>query len=71
VPTHGLEVVFLVAKQLLDSGVTSPEQVLNVLSRLSGPPTPEPVVTDLKLTEEPLADTARYDSLNETEASHA
>ena len=71
VPTHGLEVVLLVAKQLLDSGVTSPEQVLNVLSRLSGPPTPEPVVTDLKLTEEPLADTARYDSLNETEASHA
>jgi hypothetical protein len=62
--------VLLAVKQVLDSGVTSIEQVLNVLSRLNAPPMPEQVVTRLKLTEEPLADTARYDSLHEAEVSH-
>ncbi|MCQ8119972.1 Mu transposase domain-containing protein, partial [Methylomonas rosea] len=70
VPAHGLDAVLLAVKQVLDSGVTSIEQVLNVLSRLNAPPMPEQVVTRLKLTEEPLADTARYDSLHEAEVSH-
>ena len=65
VPAHGLETVLGAVKQLLDSGVTSIEQVLNVLSRLNDLPIPAQVETSLKLNEEPLADTARYDSLND------
>ena len=70
VPAHGLETVLLAVKQVLDSGVTSIEQVLNVLSRLNELPIPEQVETGLKLNEEPLADTARYDSLHDQEVSH-
>jgi hypothetical protein len=70
VPIHGLETVLLAVKQVLDSGVTSIDQVRNVLSRLNDLPVPEQVETSLKLTEEPLADTARYDSLHAREVSH-
>jgi hypothetical protein len=70
VPTHGLETVLLAVKQVLDAGVTSIEQVLNVLSRLNELPIPEQVETSLKLNEEPLADTARYDRLHDQELSH-
>ena len=70
VPTHGLETVLLAVKQVLDSGVTSIEQVLNVLSRLNELPIQEQVATNLKLNEEPLADTARYDSLHDQEVAH-
>ena len=70
VPIHGLETVLLAVKQVLDSGVTSIEQVRNVLSRLNELPVPEQVENSLKLTEEPLADTARYDSLHDREVSH-
>lgn len=65
-----LETVLLAVKQVLDSGVTSIEHVLNVLPRLNELPIPEQVETSLKLNEEPLADTARYDSLNNQEVSH-
>jgi hypothetical protein len=44
--------------------------VLNVLSRLHELPIPEQVETSLKLNEEPLADTARYDSLHDQEVAH-
>ena len=71
VPAHGLEAVLDSVKQLLASGVTSIEQVLNVLSRLNDLPIPAQVETSLKRNEEPLADTARYDSLSEKEVSHA
>jgi hypothetical protein len=70
VPTHGLETVLLAVKQVLDAGVISIEQVLNVLSRLNELPMPEQVATCLKLNEEPLADTARYDSLHDQEVAH-
>jgi len=70
VPTHGLETVLLAVKQVLDSGVISIEQVLNVLSRLNELPIPKQVETCLKLNEEPLADTARYDSLTDQEVYH-
>jgi hypothetical protein len=70
VPDHGLETVLLAVKQVLDSGVISIEQVLNVLSRLNEPPVPAQVETSLKLIEEPLADTARYDSLSDKEVEH-
>jgi hypothetical protein len=69
-PTHGLETVLLAVKQVLDSGVTSIEQVRNVLFRLNDLPLPEPVETSLKLTEEPLAGTECYDSLHDREVSH-
>ena len=71
VPAHGLDAVLDSVKQLLDSGVTSIEQVLNTLSRLNDLPIPAQVETSLKLNEEPLADTARYDSLSDKEVSHA
>lgn len=71
VPTHGLETVLGSVNQLLDSGVTSLEQVLNVLSRLNDTPIPAQVETRLKLNEEPLADTARYDSLTDKEVFDA
>ena len=51
--------------------VTSLEQVLNGLSRLNNIPIPAQVETRLKLNEEPLADTARYDSLSNKEVSDA
>jgi hypothetical protein len=41
-----------------------------MLSRLNELPIPEQVETRLKLTEEPLADTAHYDHLHEQELSH-
>jgi hypothetical protein len=69
VPDHGLETVLGAVKQLLDSGVTPIEQVLKVLSRLNDLPIPAQVATSLKLNEEPLADTARYDRLNDKEVS--
>src|SRR5664280_597893 len=71
VPAHGLETVLGSVKQLLDSGVTSLEQVLNVLSRLNDIPIPAQVETSLKLKEEPLADTARYDRLTDKEVFDA
>ena len=54
----------------LSREVISIEQVLNVLSRLNELPIPEQVATGLKLNEEPLADTARYDRLHGQEVSH-
>lgn len=56
---------------VLESGVPSAEHVLNMLARLKQEAMPAQVETSLTLTEEPLADTARYDSLNVGEASHA
>ena len=54
---------------MLESGVHSAEHVLNVLARLNQLPPPEQVETSLKLAEEPLANTVRYDSLR-FEVSH-
>jgi hypothetical protein len=71
VPGHGLEKVLVAVKQVLDSGVTSIEQVLNALSQLNDIPIPEQVETTLKLSVEPLADTARYDSLHQPEPEQA
>ena len=51
--------------------MTSVEHVMNVLARLNQSQIPAQVETNLKLTEEPLADTARYDSLHLPEVSHA
>ena len=70
VPLHGLEAVLVAVELVLESGVHSAEHVLNVLARLNQVALPEQVETSLTLTEEPLANTARYDSLN-VEVSNA
>jgi len=71
VPTHGLEAVLVAVELVLESGVPSAEHVLNMLARLKQQAVPAQVETSLTLTEEPLADTARYDSLNAGEVFHA
>jgi len=70
VPAHGLEAVLVAVELVLESGMHSAEHVLNVLARLNQHPLPARVETSLKLNEEPLADTARYDSLTGQEVSH-
>ena len=70
VPVHGLEAVLVAAELVLESGIHSAEHVLNVLARLNQQPLPAKVETNLKLNEDPLADTARYDSLADQEVEH-
>ncbi len=70
VPSHGLEAVLVAVEWVLESGVHSAEHVQNMLARLNQPKLPEQVETSLKLAVEPLADTARYDSLSTREVSH-
>jgi hypothetical protein len=70
VPAHGLEAVLVAVELVLESGVPSVEHVINVLARLRPSPMPAQVETGLQLTEEPLADTSRYDRLQALEVSH-
>jgi len=70
VPTHGLEAVLVAVELVLESGVPSAEHVSNVLARLKHTDVPASVETSLKLNEEPQADTARYDRLNQQEVPH-
>jgi hypothetical protein len=70
VPTHGLDVVLVAVELVLESGAPSAEHVLNMLARLKQERMPEHVETSLRLNEEPLANTQRYDSLNAGEVSH-
>jgi transposase len=63
VPVYGLEAVLVAVELVLESGVASVEQVINVLTRLKQEPRPAAVETHLMLREEPRADTARYDQL--------
>jgi hypothetical protein len=72
VPVHGLDAVLIAVEQVLASGAPSAEHILNVLTRLKPPKIPAQIATSLTLLEEPLANTARYDSLNTTkEINHA
>jgi len=70
VPVHGLEAVLVAVELVLESEVPSAEHIMNVLARLNQTPSPEQVETSLKLAEEPLANTTRYDTLNTTEVSN-
>jgi transposase len=63
VSSHGLEAVLVAMELVIESGVLSTEHVLNVLARLNAPPTPESVQSNLQLSEAPVANTVRYDSL--------
>ncbi len=72
VPTAGLEAVLVAVELVVESGALSIEHVLNVLARLNAKPQPDCVETTLELTEAPLANTSRYDSLRtQVEAHHA
>jgi transposase len=70
VPSAGLEAVLVAVELVLESGNPSAEHVENVLSRLKHTPVPERVETALTVSEAPIANTARYDSLRE-EVHHA
>jgi hypothetical protein len=63
VSTAGLEAVLVAVELVIESGVLSAEHVENVLARLHAVPLPASVETSLQLTEAPIANTDRYDSL--------
>jgi hypothetical protein len=69
-PKHGLESVLVAVELVLESGNPSVEHIENVLHRLRSTPPPASVETHLTVSEAPVADTGRYDSLR-TEVSHA
>jgi transposase len=71
--SSGLESVLVAVELVIESGALSEERILNVLARLNAEPIPASVETDLKLVDEPLADTSRYDALREIdwEINHA
>jgi hypothetical protein len=79
VPKQGLDAVLVAVELALESappsGRVSCEHVVNVLARLQAQPLPETVATVLKVSQTPLANTARYDSLRAgsdvQEADHA
>ena len=72
VPTAGLEAVLVAVDLVVESGALSAEHVLNVVARLNAAPVPDSVATTLQLTQVPLANTSRYDSLrDDVEVSHA
>ena len=63
VPAAGLLAVLVAVELVIESGVLSAEHVENVLARLNPSPPPDCVETSLQLTEAPVANTSRYDSL--------
>ena len=65
VPQYGLEAVLVAAELVLESVNPSAEHIENVLNRLKAAPPPEQVETHLTVSEPPIADTDRYDSLRE------
>ena len=65
VPHHGLDAVLVAADLVLESGAVSAEHVTNVLARLRPDAPPERVETSLRIHEEPIADTSRYDTLHQ------
>ena len=72
VPTAGLGAVLVAVDLVVESGALSAEHVLNVVARLNAAPVPDSVATTLQLTQVPLANTSRYDSLrDDVEVSHA
>ena len=67
VPRAGLEAILTAVERAFEaappSGRVSLEHVINVLGRLNAPPLPPNAETQLRVSEPPLANTARYDSL--------
>jgi len=68
---HGLGRRAGLAKDMVSgAGALSADHVLNVLARLRDTPIIESVETTLRLQEEPVADTRRYDQLHGQAVSH-
>jgi len=68
VPDDGLQAVEAACHEALDQGVHSAPVIINILARRRDP-SPPPLLltpTSLRLTHEPVADCARYDSLRRT-----
>jgi hypothetical protein len=63
IPAAGLDAVLVAIELVLESNLVSADHVLNVIARLQAEPQPASVETSLTLTEAPLANTGRYDSL--------
>ena len=63
IPAAGLDAVLVAIELVLESCLVSADHVLNVIARLLAEPQPASVETSLTLTEAPLANTSRYDSL--------
>ena len=71
VPKAGLEHVLVAVELVLESGAPSAEHVENMLNRLKSPPMPKAIDSPLQVSEEPVADTGRYDRLRDEVADHA
>ena len=71
VPKAGLEAVLVAVELVLESGAVNAEHIHNVLARLKPTPSIPKVETGLTVSEEPVADTGRYDQLRAKEADHA
>ena len=71
VPKAGLENVLVAVELVLESGVPSAEHIENMLNRLKAPPMPETIDSPLQISEEPIADTGRYDRLRVEVTDHA
>ena len=56
---------------VLESGAPSAEHDKNILNRLKEPPMPEAINSPLQISEEPIADTGRYDRLRDEVSDHA
>jgi transposase len=65
VPEHGMETVEAACREALDAGIAHGDVILAVLARQIQPPIPPSITTPdaLRLTVEPVADCARYDTL--------
>jgi hypothetical protein len=70
VPKFSLEAVLVAVELVVESGNPSAEHIENVLNRLKSPEAPACVETSLEISEEPTADTSRYDGLCK-EVDHA
>jgi transposase len=71
VPKAGLETVLVAVDLVLESGMLSVEHIHNVIGRLNQAPVPMSVETTLQLTQAPIADAGRYDTLRGAEVDHA
>jgi hypothetical protein len=68
-PVAGLDALLVAVELVLESGALSAEHVLNVVARLRSVPPTESVETSLQLNEAPAANTERYDSLRDVDAT--
>ena len=71
VPKAGLANVLVAGERVLESGAPRAEHVENMLKRLKEPPMPEAINSPLQISEEPIADTGRYDRLRDEVSDHA